>query len=738
MQRANLTSIGQTLADMESAYISAQMAAAPNATVLMLSGNSTRQISDQSQTLRPALGIERIRTKSLILKPEEKGPNGEQVYETDAEDERIRYVGAWANVNDASGSAPISSNVSGDYLEITFYGTGLNVLTLISNDARDWRAAVDGGSEGANIFPGATGSAILSGRSYETNSVLSAASGLTLGTHTVKLTNHAAIAVRFYGFEILNTTSSSIQVPIGEILSAGKKYTNSALQTVTYNTLFDGSPTLNGKGGRVLVYMKDGVIGKVIQQTDSSQLNNTSADHTNEEMIRKINWRLFGVNRADDFSTLTTSASNRSFVLDSDTTDLMGSNVNTSAAITGDNLSMSATATGFFILTFTGTGLDLIRRESTNTSPPDNHTITIDNVSAGTMQATSSTNQRVERIVSGLPYGTHTVKISRDGTTGSAAVGFFDFIIYAPKKPTLPAGAVQIADYYLMADFVANATAGQNTIATGVMRKHNQRELEYVGTWTATLTATDIGGWELSSTTTGDNWQYTFFGTGFDFRFSNNATTATWQFTVDGVNNLTTLSGTPVTSSYGAGVSSFTNTTGTLVTTTTATIGNGIRLSGLTLGMHTVKFAKTAGTGTVFSQTVDQIIPIHKASSTSIAALDLVNQIKFQPGQVDFGKAKAWVYFDGTNSVILASYNVTSVLRQSAGLYQIFFTTPFKSGNYVAVGSGNEPISNFQSVQFKTIKPGSIIATLTFTTTGAASDEGCAAVFFGELEGESV
>lgn len=66
------------------------------------------------------------------------------------------------------------------------------------------------------------------------------------------------------------------------------------------------------------------------------------------------------------------------------------------------------------------------------------------------------------------------------------------------------------------------------------------------------------------------------------------------------------------------------------------------------------------------------------ASSTTTAVTPSV--VRHHPGV-----AKAWVLFtsDGT---ITASYNVTSVTKNSTGDYTVTFTTAFSSANYVAFG----------------------------------------------------
>ncbi len=54
--------------------------------------------------------------------------------------------------------------------------------------------------------------------------------------------------------------------------------------------------------------------------------------------------------------------------------------------------------------------------------------------------------------------------------------------------------------------------------------------------------------------------------------------------------------------------------------------------------------------------------------------------------------AKAWVNFNGTTSpgTIRASYNVSSVSKNSTGVYTINFTSAFADANYSAVANGSK------------------------------------------------
>ena len=83
----------------------------------------------------------------------------------------------------------------------------------------------------------------------------------------------------------------------------------------------------------------------------------------------------------------------------------------------------------------------------------DSHAVTIDGASAGNITTATSGAILNAKICSGLPYGTHIVKVLRSAAVNGSML-FSSFKVYQPKKPTLPAGAIELADYNLMADYV--------------------------------------------------------------------------------------------------------------------------------------------------------------------------------------------------------------------------------------------------------------------------------------------
>jgi hypothetical protein len=736
--KQNLTTLGQIQSDTQSAYLSAPMIAAPSTQITDLSGNA-RQLRDPSKTLRPAMGIERVHTKSIKLAEGEKGPNGEQVFKLANGDDRVRFVGSWANASNSSGTYIGASSTDGVFIEITFYGTGLNILMELTA-TRSVFASVDGGTESADLSPVSLSTA-LGSRNYTSNQLLAVSSGLTLGNHTIKLRfPNSGNSKLFQGFEILNE-NTQIRIPQGEIVSNGRKETIASSALSAYNSGFDGSPVLNGRGGRVVVYAKNGQVGKVIQQTNGTQANLASADHTNEEVIRRINFREFGVNRADDFSTLAGVTANRAFTLDDGTTTLVGEDVRAAGPLAGEGLEF-ITLTSEIILTFVGTGLDVVRKDvSAGTS--DTITAFIDGSSIGTMSTVGTASSRIDKVVSGLPYGTHTARFTVANT--GIDITFLDFITYGPKKPTIPESSVEIGEYYLMADVSAAGVAdlaNGSAVIQGMMWKSALREVVYSGTWSVAAFATynQKNGFQVFTTTNTNYFEYTFYGTSVAVEFGGASANTTCTIQIDGVLNASgAISGAGVTSAGGG--------TYNLLTPDAVTAGI-VLFTGLTNTKHTIRVTKTAVAGSMELNGLFVGCGVHfpntKAGSLSMGPAVQMQKETSQSG-VDLSKAKAWIVFDGTSAgtSIEGSYNISAFLRIATGQYIIYFEKPFKSTSYVAAMGSNSLGQTYLSVSGAPAsgnRAGQKVESMTFTTTtigGVVAD--CpkgAFTFFGELADE--
>jgi hypothetical protein len=573
-------------------------------------------MSDLSQNLKTQMGVERIMVLNIQQLQTEFGPNGEAIYSTPNDQfGQIRYAGTW-NVNGPNNTGQyIGTGTVNDFLEITFYGTGLNVLSYYDVAAAiDFRASIDGATEIATNLYGTVKSNVLISRNYSANGVFPVSSGLSLGVHTIKIRNNNAAGMYFFGFEILNE-SSTIKTNPGILYNQGKKISTSSQSSLSYN-----APVTGTRGGRVVVYQNsDGTIGQAFQAVNAAQANYTSADHTNEEILRSYFPREFGAGRADDFSTLAGTGANRAFTLDDDTTTLIVQNyvLNTPGS-QGEGLGLATGAGDYISLNFIGTGLDITNVRGTSGSTT--YTVSIDGTNTITTTAIGGSGlTNTIKIVSGLPYGTHTCKIVCAAVSG-AGLYVGRFIVYQPKKPSLPSGAIELADYNIMATYVANATSTSENIATGVLRKIAAREMVFTdgtgGTtsWTYTQNVTLIGGAQAFSDRLNASMAYTFFGTGCELRFdpaSNRS--ANISVTLNGSAATTGNFATLVSSVYGTGV---TFSAGTLdMQDASSTTGAGLSISGLPLALYTVKFNNNTASSFLVLDAIDVITPIHSVKS---------------------------------------------------------------------------------------------------------------------------
>lgn len=575
---------------------------------------------DLSQDLQASMGIRRIHVQQIREIANEFGPNGEPVF-TASNDTfgQMRFVGTnWStSISNQGLMVTNASTVNlAEYVEITFYGTGLNLLGLSNSTAGNYVASVDGGANGSNIWLGLTTSNVLQLRNYTQNQVLPVVSGLTLGVHTVRIFNNAVanMNINLSGFEILNDTSLRINPGIGYIQS--KKYLNSAQNVSSYSSVVTGT-----RGGRVVAYLNgDGTVGKSWTPTNASQALLTSADHTNEEVARVYSPREFGQGRADDFSRIGGSGVTAAFTLDDGTTSLQASSALFQTVNAVEGLAYAAAANQI-MFTFVGTGLDIQVSCTTLSSP--NFTYQIDGSSAAAITFSNNVIQTL-KIVSGLPYGTHTFKLNLVSISGGA-FNLNKFIVYQPKKPSIPSGSIEITDYNVMANFTANATAGAENIATGVLRKAAMRELIYSGTsWTIAVatgagTTGAVAGIITLGAASAQTVRYSFFGTGFDFRLSTPVAANTFTMTIDGTNP--TAAGATATGFYGQ-FASFVAGTGVATSTGTGAFGSGLWVSGLALGHHTVVITQNAA-NQYGVESCDVISPVH---SHKTASRNLQNQ----------------------------------------------------------------------------------------------------------------
>ena len=178
----------------------------PNSSQFYSAITNRASIVDISSDLKASFGNDPISVQQAFPLQNEFGANGETVYGV-VNDSRglIRLVGSWSSLVDSSGQN-VATTTTNDYIEVVFYGTGLNIL-LTTAASMDFRVTTDNGTEGANIA--LSYSTILNARGYSPNTVINLVSGLSLGVHTVKIRNNAAAGIKFSGLQVLNTNSAT-------------------------------------------------------------------------------------------------------------------------------------------------------------------------------------------------------------------------------------------------------------------------------------------------------------------------------------------------------------------------------------------------------------------------------------------------------------------------------------------------------------------------------------------------
>lgn len=563
------------------------------------------QMTDLSKDLLPRMGLERIMVQGIQEVPGETGPSSERVFKAinDIHDQ-IRFVGnASASFVSTNGQGVDPGDSTG-FIEVSFYGTGLNLIGYYDTNARTIGVSIDGGSV-TNVLN--TGQSVLIDRGYAMNASLALVSGLTLGHHTAKLTFPATRPLIF-GFEIVCASGTSpflLQVPTGSSYAGGKKLRKANATAESYNTVFEGTGILGSRGGHVVVYQKaDGSIGKAVQPAGTTQLNMASANHADEELTRTHYWREFGASstaRTDDFSFYSsTSITNLAYTLDDNTTSLTAFQCRMISNGADPSINIASNPS-HLLLTFVGTGLDITMRTDGSTT-----TCLVDGTLIGTFSVTAALTKT--KIVSGLPYGTHTVRFANIGANFHLGHVF----VYGPKKPAIPAGAVELASYCVMANFDYTGVSGTTTadnlkMPVGILAKSPTREVLYGGTgWTidqaSSGTFAPHGNQALTSTAS-DSALLTFFGTGVEVHLgASGVSFYAVTIQIDGVANATgAVSGGIVHS--GSGVYD------TVVSGSNQPAR--VAFTGLTLGVHTVKVTRNSGTGATRLNGFNVITPIH-------------------------------------------------------------------------------------------------------------------------------
>jgi len=491
-------------------------------------------------------GGQRYKTTSLQLLEQETATHGKNVYSIDGR-EWCRFAGHTAYVgNDGYGNyVSTSATTSTDeFIEIVCFANGLNYLTDTWTQQRDFTWAINGGSPTTNDDFETAVATPLASRYVAAFSVVNAFNGQTLGINTIRLNKVASHYLNIGAFELIaqDTTSTAtrnqIQIQPQNVVSYGKRFAidDTGLHYNPFAFKTDGStawasaahngtswPVGTGSshnidtatslgldkwlhssnyykpynGGRVVIWVDSaGAIktsvnvmppnarsiknATITPKANASVANNTylptfeagSATayeaSSLSEVAKTFNWREFGngaANQGNNTSgtlqdaSMLNAADDIAYVMDDGLTSLSGQNVASAAPASPPGIRPSAPSKSIYI-TFIGSGIGGVRYR--DNSAVEDRQIWAQN----------------------LPYGTHILKLERDGnnyqritvdgvlletnSTTSLYLVFGEQSIYQPKMPPIPEDAVVIADYMLMADHVQQTDCEPTQISKGV------------------------------------------------------------------------------------------------------------------------------------------------------------------------------------------------------------------------------------------------------------------------------
>lgn len=573
--------------------------AAPNTTVVdrALMVDLDNDLAAHGQTTRfPVHGIYPI--------IEEQGPAGEVIFGAiNDKFGQIRLAGNWIEgVNSLGPNVNLPNDEEG-FVEFTFKGTDAYMLyNEFSSGVVEWQVSVDGGVE-TDLFPTNVDETIRN-RNTSANQRLLVASGLAFGVHTVRIRAAGTTPTLILsGFEVVNG-SGQVRINPG-VLANGKSL---AAHVSDFDGGFDVEEGTDvGAGGAVLYYEEGGQTKKAIRWAEDNQQNLGSADFTEHEFIARHHFREYGNGFSQDLTLLGASTADSVGTLSSGESILYARQalVDNPGIIQG--LRIAGASNGYLAITFVGTGLAIRRQDN---GPPGNnpHDVFVDGGTSVGQINLSSEGDQIQSIVSGLPFGKHTVRINEVSASG-ANIHFKDLLVYGPKRPALPAGAVPLHYYGLLADY-------DGTTATGVLEADNEehpqgvygkvstREWSYRGTnWVIGFIGSAGLIFQFAETTTNsESIELDFVGTGVNLHMlQSNAGTSDFELRIDGVLNASAVVRTPANgSNLGGGSYRVLDPGGNIRPAR-------FEVTGLTEGRHKVSITRTAGSGATRVMSADII-----------------------------------------------------------------------------------------------------------------------------------
>ena len=355
----------------------------------------------------------------------------------------------------------------------------------------------------------------------------------------------------FYAIELIAQDTSNrnnIQIPSQDVVSHGKKFNvsgtphydpfNGFTSGSSVSSYIDTDTSLgveNWKnsstyyrpynGGRVVKWVdSSGVIKTSVTLmppnaksiADSSSLTNGTAKanasvandtfyptfeaHTTDvnednlhEVAKTFHFREFGNGSANgnitgsypDASMLDTGTNRDiAYVMDDGLTSLSGDDVRTDSTrgtIRTDGINDT------YYITFIGTGFTFTNQSGGTTfGNGDDFDFIVDGVVVKSWQSGSTINEKTT-VVQNLPYGTHVFQMLNTAAPAAQHMHAKEFTFHQPKRPPIPEDACVIADYMLMADYVANTSGSLSNISKGVRMISSSRDVFYDATSTSDL-----------------------------------------------------------------------------------------------------------------------------------------------------------------------------------------------------------------------------------------------------------
>ena len=141
---------------------------------------------------------------------------------------------------------------------------------------------------------------------------------------------------------------------------------------------------------------------------------------------------------------------------------------------------LGCTDDGLYI-TFIGTGLTVLgspHYQDLAFSSTDDYDFIIDGVTVKEW-VNGTTMKHIQEVCQNLPYGTHIFQMKTNANAGAHWMRLNDVTFHQPKKPPVPEDACILADYMLMADFVAQTGHGLGKLSKGTRCNWASRDFFY-------------------------------------------------------------------------------------------------------------------------------------------------------------------------------------------------------------------------------------------------------------------